>query len=75
MDFKKELNKISYFHIKNSSESKTIHPTQKPVEILLYLIKPYSNEGNHYVVLDFTMRSASAGVACKLSKSYSERIY
>lgn len=39
------------------------HPTQKPVELLKYLIKTFSNEGD--VVLDFTMGSGSTGVACK----------
>jgi len=39
------------------------HPTQKPVPLLEYLIKTYSNEKE--VVLDFTMGSGSTGVACK----------
>ena len=38
------------------------HPTQKPVAVLEALIRTYSNEGN--TVLDFTMGSGSAGVAC-----------
>ena len=38
------------------------HPTQKPVELLEYLIKTYSNEND--TVLDFTMGSGSTGVAC-----------
>lgn len=38
------------------------HPTQKPVELLEYLIKTYTNEGD--TVLDFTMGSGSTGVAC-----------
>ena len=38
------------------------HPTQKPVELLKYLIKTYTNEGD--LVLDFTMGSGSTGVAC-----------
>ena len=42
---------------------KTIHPTQKPVELLEYLIKTYSNEGD--TVLDNCMGSGSTGVACK----------
>ncbi len=40
----------------------TIHPTQKPVALLEYLIKTYTNEGD--TVLDFTMGSGSTGVAC-----------
>ena len=42
---------------------KSLHPTQKPVDILEWLIKSYSNEGD--TVLDFTMGSGSTGVACK----------
>lgn len=38
-----------------------VHPTQKPVELLEYLIKTYSNEGD--IVLDNTMGSGSTGVA------------
>lgn len=40
-----------------------IHPTQKPVALLEYLIKTYTFEGE--TVLDFTMGSGSTGVACK----------
>lgn len=43
-------------------ESDTIHETQKPVKLLEYLTKTYSNEGD--VVLDSTMGSGTAGVAC-----------
>ncbi len=39
------------------------HPTQKPVALLEYLIKTYTNEGD--TVLDPTMGSGSTGVACK----------
>ena len=45
-----------------SSESKTVHPTQKPVALMEYLIKTYTNEGE--TVLDFTMGSGTTGVAC-----------
>jgi DNA modification methylase len=38
------------------------HPTQKPVALLEYLIKTYTNEGE--MVLDNTMGSGSTGVAC-----------
>jgi len=41
----------------------TIHPTQKPIPLMEYLIKTYANEGE--IVLDFTMGSGSTGVACK----------
>ena len=39
-----------------------VHPTQKPVALLEYLIKTHTNEGD--LVLDFTMGSGSTGVAC-----------
>ena len=45
-----------------SNEGKTVHPTQKPVALLEYLIKTYTNEGD--IVLDNTMGSGSTGVAC-----------
>ena len=40
-----------------------LHPTQKPVELLEYLIKTYTDEDD--LVLDFTMGSGSTGVACQ----------
>ena len=39
-----------------------LHPTQKPVELLEYLIKTYSNEND--TILDNCMGSGSTGVAC-----------
>ena len=39
-----------------------LHPTQKPVPLLEYLIKTYTKEGE--MVLDFTCGSCSTGVAC-----------
>ena len=39
-----------------------LHPTQKPVPLLEYLIKTYTNEGE--TVLDNCMGSGSTGVAC-----------
>tara|TARA_R110001606_G_scaffold76649_1_gene177171 strand:- start:452 stop:1210 length:759 start_codon:yes stop_codon:yes gene_type:complete len=41
----------------------TLHPTQKPVLLMEYLIKTYTNENE--TVLDFTMGSGSTGVAAK----------
>ena len=45
------------------SATKTVHPTQKPVALMEYLIKTYTNEWK--TVLDFTMWSWTTGVACK----------
>lgn len=42
-----------------------IHPTQKPVALLEYLVRTYTEEGG--LVLDFCMGSGSTGVACSLS--------
>lgn len=39
-----------------------LHPTQKPVALMEYLIKTYTNEGE--TVLDFAFGSGSTGVAC-----------
>lgn len=44
------------------NSTKTVHPTQKPVALLEYLIKTYTIGGE--TVLDFTMGSGSTGVAC-----------
>jgi len=41
----------------------SVHPTQKPVALMEYLIKTYTNEGE--TVLDFTMGSGTTGVAAK----------
>lgn len=48
---------------KSDKQRLCLHPTQKPVELLEYLIKTYTNEGD--TVLDFTMGSGTTGVACK----------
>lgn len=48
--------------LKISSEGKTIHPTQKPVALMEYLIKTYTNEGE--TILDNCMGSGTTGVAC-----------
>lgn len=42
-----------------------IFPTQKPVDLLEYLIRTYTNENE--IVLDFTMGSGSTGVACLIT--------
>ena len=46
----------------NMAKQKGGHPTQKPVALMEYLIKTYTNEGE--TVLDFTMGSGTTGVAC-----------
>lgn len=49
--------------IQKFNRDKGFHPTQKPVALLEYLIKTYTNEGD--TVLDNCMGSGSTGVACK----------
>lgn len=45
-----------------ASEGSTVHPTQKPVALMEYLIRTYTNEGE--TVLDNCMGSGTTGVAC-----------
>ncbi|MDA3854778.1 MAG: site-specific DNA-methyltransferase [Candidatus Woesearchaeota archaeon] len=49
-----------------SLNSKAVHPTQKPVALMEYLIKTYTNEGE--TVLDFTMGSFTTAIACLNTK-------
>jgi DNA modification methylase len=44
-------------------ENRGLHPTQKPISLIEYLIKTYTNENE--TILDFTMGSGTTGVACK----------
>lgn len=48
---------------KNHINGKAYHPTEKPVELLRWLIRTYTNEGE--TILDPFMGSGSTGVACK----------
>lgn len=51
---------VDIIEFKNSNVH-NVHPTQKPVKLLEYLIKTYTNKGD--LVLDNTMGSGSTGVA------------
>ena len=51
------------FPVVNNDDPLKFHPTQKPVELIEYFIKTYSNEGD--VVLDNAMGSGSTGVAAQ----------
>lgn len=53
----------SILEYSNGANAGHLHPTQKPVELLEYLIKTYTNED--MTVLDNCMGSGSTGVACK----------
>lgn len=68
-EFLQEKNNECIYNGQNDSDvlyyslkEKRVHPTQKPVELLEYLIKIYSNEGD--LILDNCMGSGSTGVAC-----------
>lgn len=46
----------------HNQKANSFHPTQKPIALMEYLIKTYTNEGD--TVLDNTMGSGTTGVAC-----------
>lgn len=48
--------------LKFANAQKTVHPTQKPVTLMEYLIRTYTNEGD--TVLDNCMGSGTTGIAC-----------
>lgn len=51
---------------RGTKNNKKIHPTQKPVALMEYLIRTYTNEGE--TVLDFTMGSFTTAIACLNTK-------
>ena len=57
-EYKNPTTLIEFDKIRKGS----VHTTQKPVALMEYLIKTYTNEGD--TVLDFTMGSGTTGVAC-----------
>ena len=61
--FNNEYYPKSIIEISNAGQKGKQHPTQKPVTLMEYLIKTYTNENE--TVLDFTMGSGSTGVAAK----------
>jgi len=54
---------IKLFNNSTTGGDRGLHPTQKPVALMEYLIKTYTNEGEK--VLDFAMGSGTTGVACR----------
>lgn len=62
-DVKNPSSVLEFNSIKGNSKEKVAHPTQKPVALLEYLVKTYTNEGD--LVLDFCMGSGSTGVASR----------
>jgi len=59
----KDKHPKSILTISNANQKGKQHPTQKPVELMEYLIKTYTQETE--TVLDFTMGSGSTMVACQ----------
>ena len=55
--------KTQFLEFSRDNGNKGQHPTQKPVALMEYLIKTYTNENE--LILDFTMGSGTTGVACK----------
>ena len=82
-----QYNPVSILFAAGEHNKKTVHPTQKPVKLMSYLVRTYTLEGE--TVLDFTMGSGSTGCAavmdnrnfigCELDRGYfeiaEERIY
>jgi len=59
----KMMNELRYpSSIQKFNRERGLHPTQKPVELMEYLIKTYTNENE--IVLDNTMGSGTTGLAC-----------
>ena len=52
---------VKFYQVGNFNHTENYHPQQKPVDLLEYLIKTYTNAGE--TVLDATMGSGSTGVA------------
>ena len=61
-DYEQEATGYPTSIIQAASEGATVHPTQKPVALMEYLIRTYTNPDE--TVLDFTMGSGTTGVAC-----------
>jgi site-specific DNA-methyltransferase (adenine-specific) len=57
---------LKFKSVPNTPKGSKKHPTQKPIELMEYLIKTDTNENE--TVLDFTMGSGSTGVACVNTK-------
>jgi len=60
----KNPSSVQYFN--NRDKFRGLHPTQKPVSLMEYMIRTYTNEGE--LVLDFTAGSGTTGLAAKNTK-------
>lgn len=53
---------LNFTGVVNNSKEKVGHPTQKPLELIRYLVRTYTNEGD--IILDNCMGSGTTAVAC-----------
>lgn len=53
---------VNILEVSWTNRKDSVHPTQKPAELMAYLVQTYTNKGE--TVLDFTMGSGTTGVAC-----------
>ena len=60
--YNNEYYPTSIIEISNANQKAKQHPTEKPLELMEYLIKTYTNEGD--MVLDNTMGSGTTNLAC-----------
>lgn len=51
------------FPVVNNDDPSKVHPTQKPLELMEYVVRTYTEAGE--IVLDFAMGSGTTGVACR----------
>jgi len=63
VDYVQEFTYWPHDVLEVASEGKTVHPTQKPIALMEYLIKTYTNKGE--LVLDFTMGSGTTIIAAE----------
>lgn len=59
---------ISIIDFDKEHDNSCFHPTQKPVELLRYLVRTYSNEGD--LILDNCMDSGTTAIACIKEKRH-----
>ena len=53
---------VRKFNRVSAGGKKPLHPTEKPISLMTWLVESYSNEGD--TILDFTMGSGTTGIAC-----------
>ena len=62
-------NPVTVLEFKQQDPNKILHPTQKPLELIEYMIKTYTNEGD--LILDNTCGSGTTGLGAKnLNRNY-----